>query len=200
MGFYKAFPWFSESTVLRKFMIDTYSKISYNSTYIKEIPAMPVSTLISTKMPLIKGEWVLYFYGGAIPWRVVFFMGNTKHPDDVKPKNFSDSLELFDSLFQEELQSETDTEGPPKSPGDQRRTAPEKVPDEQIEEFPGDSPKRQSEEGTSRPVAKPKTAPKTTPPPIAKPSAASRKSAPKPQPSSTKKNDTLLSTLSLKMA
>ena len=43
-------------------------------------------------------------------------MGNTKNPDEVKPKHFSDSLELFDALFQEELESGKKTTGPPKIP------------------------------------------------------------------------------------
>ena len=41
-------------------------------------------------------------------------MGKTKHPDEIEEKNFSDSLELFDTLFQKEFEDGTDKKEPSK--------------------------------------------------------------------------------------
>ncbi len=106
-------------------------------------------------------------------------MGNTKNPDKVKPKDFSDSLELFDILFQEELENGTKTEGPPKSPAAERQTTPTKIPAEQHKEISDVSRKGKPGVPTSSPSAKPKTASRKTPPPQKEPFPAGRRSAPK---------------------
>ncbi len=54
-------------------------------------------------------------------------MGKTKNPNEVEQKSFSDSLELFDSLFQEELESGANKQVPPK-----RTTAQQRPPSKKI--------------------------------------------------------------------
>jgi len=60
-------------------------------------------------------------------------MGKTKNPNEVEQKSFSDSLILFDSLFQEELESVTNKQVPPKRTTAQQRSPSKKIPDKESE-------------------------------------------------------------------
>jgi hypothetical protein len=80
----------------------------------------------------------LSFCDDAIPGRIAFFMGKTKNPNEVEQESFSDSLELFDSLFQEELESGTNKQVPPKRTTAQPRPPSTKIPDiedEKVSDF-----------------------------------------------------------------
>ena len=91
-------------------------------------------------------------------------MGKTKHPDEVEEKNFSDSLELFDTLFQEELEDGTDKQVSSKGPTPAvQTTTPKTTPNKQPKKIPKTEQKQQRHRPTDKPAVKRKTAPPKTP-------------------------------------
>ena len=85
-------------------------------------------------------------------------MGKTKNPDEVEEKNFSDSLELFDSLFQEELEDGSDGKSPLKGSTAVRPTAPKAPSNQQTKIDPKVAQKKQPSGPASKPALKRKTA------------------------------------------
>ena len=90
-------------------------------------------------------------------------MGKTKHPDDVEEKDFSDSLELFDALFQEELEDRTDTKELSKGPAAARTVTPKALPDHQLKKPLKTDQKRQPPGPADRLAAKRKKTPAKAP-------------------------------------
>jgi hypothetical protein len=127
-------------------------------------------------------------------------MSKTKNPNDVGEKSFSDSLELFDSLFQEELESGAEKPAPPK-----RTTAPapQKPPSKKLskkedEEIHGISDKEKPD-GLAAVLQAKKTPPSTKPSDIIEKESAPKITPPGPEQKSVsakktplkKKRDTL---------
>jgi len=90
-------------------------------------------------------------------------MGKTNDPNEVEQKSFSDSLELFDSLFHEELESGTNKQVPPKRTAAQQKPPSKTIPEEGSEKVSG-IPDREQPDGLEViPQAKKSTASTTTP-------------------------------------
>jgi hypothetical protein len=85
-------------------------------------------------------------------------MGKTDNPNEVEQKSFSDSLELFDSLFQEELEGGTNEQVPPSRAAAPQRPPSKNIPDKKSEKIPDVPDKEQSDELEVIPQAKKSTA------------------------------------------
>lgn len=125
-------------------------------------------------------------------------MGKPKNPNEVDKESFSDSLELFDSLFQEELEVKTNKQVPPKNPPPKQKPPSEKIAAKKNEQVLSIPDEEQSDELVTIDPFKESTP--STVPPVGKakevdhkkePSVPEGKRAAGKKPFSEKKRDTL---------
>ena len=90
-------------------------------------------------------------------------MVKKKHPDEVEEKNFSDSLELFEVLFQEELKDVPDKKSPSKGTTAVQSATPKTLPNQQARKKAKVNQKEQPSVSANKTAVKSEmTTPKTT--------------------------------------